>query len=65
LTEPAIDLIAGKGFDPQYGARPIKRFIQKIVLYELSRKILAGEIRKDQEVIIERENDAIKISGAN
>jgi len=65
ITEPAIDLIARKGFDPQYGARPIKRFIQKIVLNELSRKILAGEIKKDQDVIIERENDTIKISVVN
>jgi ATP-dependent Clp protease ATP-binding subunit ClpB len=65
ITDPAIDLIAERGFDPQYGARPIKRVIQKIVLNELSRQILAGNIRKNQEVKIDRENDGIKISNTN
>jgi ATP-dependent Clp protease ATP-binding subunit ClpB len=65
ITDPAIDLIAEQGFDPQYGARPIKRMIQKIVLNELSRQILAGKIKKNQEVTIDRENDGIKISNTN
>ncbi len=62
ITDPAVDLIAETGFDPQYGARPIKRLIQKSVLNDLSRKILAGEIRKDQEVIIDRDQHGIKIT---
>ncbi len=46
ITDAAIDLIAEQGFDPQYGARPIKRLIQKVVLNELSRQILEGKIKK-------------------
>jgi ATP-dependent Clp protease ATP-binding subunit ClpA len=49
----------------KYGARPIKRMIQKIVLNELSRQILAGKIQKNQEVTIDRENEGIKISNTN
>ena len=44
-TEDAIESLTEKGFDPQYGARPIKRVIQKEVLNELSKEILAGNIR--------------------
>ena len=43
-TEEAIDYIAKLGYDPQYGARPVKRVIQKEVLNELSKDILSGEV---------------------
>jgi ATP-dependent Clp protease ATP-binding subunit ClpB len=62
ITDPAIDLIAEQGFDPQYGARPIKRLIQKIILNELSRQILEGKIKKDQEVLIDRNKAGITIA---
>ncbi len=62
VTDAAIDLIAEQGFDPQYGARPIKRLVQKIVLNELSRQILEGKIKKDQEVLIDRDKEGITIS---
>jgi ATP-dependent Clp protease ATP-binding subunit ClpB len=65
ITDSAVDLIAEQGFDPQYGARPIKRVIQKIVLNELSRQILAGKIKKDQEIVIDRDSTGIKISALN
>ena len=65
ITDAAIDLIAEQGFDPQYGARPIKRLIQKVVLNELSRQILEEKIRKDQEVLIDREKTGITISAMN
>jgi len=65
ITDQAIDLLADQGFDPQYGARPIKRMIQKIVLNELSREILAGKIRKNQEVVVDRENNRIRISNVD
>lgn len=44
----AIELIAKLGFDPHYGARPVKRVIQRNVLNELSKKILSGEVAKDR-----------------
>ena len=45
--------IAEAGFDPQYGARPVKRAIQEKLLNELSRKIISGEIEKELKVKIE------------
>ena len=52
-TEEAIDWIAQLGFDPQFGARPIKRVIQKQVLNELSKQILSGKIKKDKQIILD------------
>jgi len=52
-TDQAIDLLAQQGFDPQYGARPVKRVIQKNVLNELSKQILSGTINADSVVLID------------
>ncbi|TAD96750.1 MAG: ATP-dependent chaperone ClpB [Bacteroidetes bacterium] len=52
--------IAKMGYDPQFGARPIKRLIQKIILNELSREIIAGRVTKEHPVGIVLENQAIK-----
>jgi ATP-dependent Clp protease ATP-binding subunit ClpB len=65
ITDPAINLIAEQGFDPQYGARPIKRLIQKVILNELSRQILEEKIKNDQEVQIGRDKTGITISVLN
>lgn len=53
LTEAAIDWMAETGFDPQFGARPVKRMMQKYLLNDLSKEILAGNISKDAEIIID------------
>jgi len=50
VTEEAIDWLSQLGFDPQFGARPVKRVIQKQVLNELSKEILAGKIKKEQHI---------------
>jgi ATP-dependent Clp protease ATP-binding subunit ClpB len=52
ITPEAIDWIAREGYDPQYGARPLKRVIQRSLLNQLSREILSGKISKDQLVIV-------------
>jgi ATP-dependent Clp protease ATP-binding subunit ClpB len=52
-TNEAIDWLAQLGFDPQFGARPVKRVIQKRILNELSKQILAGKVQKDSEIILE------------
>jgi ATP-dependent Clp protease ATP-binding subunit ClpB len=52
-TDEALDYLGAQGFEPQYGARPLKRLIQKEVVNQLSRKILAGEIDKSKPVIID------------
>ena len=44
VTEAAAEKLAGEGYDPAFGARPLKRVIQRMVLDELATKVLAGEI---------------------
>ncbi len=52
-TEEAIDYLAKKGYDPQYGARPVKRTIQKEVLNELSKELLSGKIKPESIVLLD------------
>jgi ATP-dependent Clp protease ATP-binding subunit ClpB len=49
-TEEALDWLAELGYDPQFGARPLKRVIQKRILNELSKQILAGKVDKDSNI---------------
>ncbi|WP_088341321.1 ATP-dependent chaperone ClpB [Robiginitalea sediminis] len=58
-TEEAIAYLAEKGFDPQYGARPIKRTIQREVLNRLSKELLKGTIKADSAVLIDSFDDAL------
>ncbi len=53
LTRDALNYLADKGFDPQYGARPVKRTIQKEVMNELSKYILGGKIDKTEAVVLD------------
>lgn len=64
-TEEAIAFLAEKGFDPQYGARPIKRTIQREVLNKLSREILAGNIQADSIVLIDSFDDELVLRNQN
>jgi ATP-dependent Clp protease ATP-binding subunit ClpB len=52
-TKRAIQFIATQGFDPQFGARPIKRVIQKMLINELSKMILEGTINKEKEIVVD------------
>jgi len=52
-TPKAVNLIASLGFDPQFGARPIKRVIQKNLLNELSKMILEGKVDKDSTIVVD------------
>ncbi len=58
ITEKAVDKLAEMGYDPQFGARPLKRVIQREVLNELSKMILAGEVNSDRKIIIDVEGGA-------
>lgn len=53
MTDAAVQWIGAAGFDPQYGARPVKRILQKQVLNELSKIILAGEVVKNKPITID------------
>ncbi len=58
-TDEAITYLADKGYDPQYGARPIKRMIQKEVLNNLSKELLSGTIKSDSVVLIDSFDDGL------
>lgn len=52
-TDEALDWLAQLGYDPQFGARPLKRVMQKKVLNELSKQILAGTVTKDSHIVLD------------
>ena len=58
-TEEAIKYLAAKGFDPQFGARPVKRVVQKEVLNKLSKEILAGSISTDSIILLDEFNEEL------
>ncbi len=58
-TEEAISQLAKQGFDPQFGARPVKRTIQKEVLNELSKQILSGKVTTDSIILIDAFDDEL------
>jgi ATP-dependent Clp protease ATP-binding subunit ClpB len=53
LTEKAVDYIAEAGYDPEFGARPVKRAIQNLLLNVLSTKILGMEIDRSREIVVD------------
>jgi len=63
-TDEAVALIAAQGYDPQFGARPIKRIIQRQVLNEMARTILSGKVSKDRIIVIDGGKDGIVFRNA-
>jgi ATP-dependent Clp protease ATP-binding subunit ClpB len=59
-TREALDYLANIGYDPQFGARPLKRTMQRYLLNELSKEILAGKITKDNPVLIELDGNQLR-----
>lgn len=53
ISRAALEHIAQAGYDPQYGARPVRRIIQKQLLNDLSKKILAGEVSNERPMLID------------
>ena len=53
LTPQAVDFIAAEGYDPEFGARPVKRAIQHLLLDELSRRLLAFAIDRDKPIVVD------------
>jgi len=62
FTDAAVELISEEGYDPQFGARPVKRVIQRQVLNPLSKAILAKEINHSQPIVIGVENGGLCFS---
>ena len=60
VTSEAVDLFAREGYDPQFGARPVKRVLQRRLLNELSKQIIAGSVDTEKQVVIDaRDGDII------
>lgn len=64
FTDEALDLIANLGYDPQYGARPVKRLLQKEVVNQLSKDILAGTVVRDAIIRVVMHNGQIKFENS-
>ena len=59
FTDEALNLIANKGYDPQFGARPVKRVIQRMVLNELSKELLSGHVNRERPIVIDCAGDGL------
>ena len=59
LTEKAVDYIADAGYDPEFGARPVKRAIQNLLLNVLSTKILGMEIDRSREIVVDAKAEGL------
>ena len=62
MTDDAIRFIASAGYDPEFGARPVKRAIQRYLLNELSKKLLAGEVDRTRPIVVDTAGDALRFS---
>ncbi len=62
ITDNAIHFIAGAGFDPEFGARPIKRALQRYLLNDLSKQLLAGAIDKSRPVTVDSDGNSLTFS---
>ena len=63
-TKKAVQLIATLGFDPQFGARPIKRVLQKNLVNELSKMILEGNVNKEKEIVVDEKAGKLMFSNS-
>ena len=59
LTGAARDLLAGQGYEPAFGARPLKRLIQREVQDPLAMRLLSGEIREGETVVVDADGGAL------
>ena len=59
VTDKAVDWLAGEGYDPQFGARPVKRIIQRVLLNDLSKQILAEKVTKDSHIEVDVKDNQI------
>ena len=59
MSDQAIDFIATAGYDPEFGARPVKRAIQRYLLNDLSKKLLSQEVDRSKPIIVERSSDGL------
>ena len=61
MTDEAVRFIASTGYDPEFGARPVKRAIQRYLLNDLSKKLLSQEVDRSKPIIVETAGDGLKL----
>lgn len=59
VSDDAVSFIATEGYDPDYGARPVKRALQRLLLNDLSRAILGGKVTHQHPILVKKEGDAL------
>ena len=62
ITEAAIDWLANEGYDPQFGARPVKRMMQRYLLNDLSKEILAGKLSTEKPIVVDATVDGLRFN---
>ena len=62
VSENAVRLIANEGYDPEFGARPVKRALQRMLLNDLSKKLIAGEVDRSKPIFVDAENGKLVFS---
>jgi ATP-dependent Clp protease ATP-binding subunit ClpB len=65
INDLALEYLADKGYDPDFGARPIKRLIQKEIVNNIAKKMISGEIKNGDEIIVDLIDDLIVIYPKN
>jgi ATP-dependent Clp protease ATP-binding subunit ClpC len=61
FTDQAVELLAHEGYDPEFGARPLKRTIQRLVENELSRMVLGGQVQAGDRVVVDALEGELRI----
>ncbi len=59
VTDAAIDFLANVGYDPEFGARPVKRAVQRYILNDLSKKILSEEVSREQPIVVDADANGL------
>ena len=65
VSDKAVDLIAAEGFDPEFGARPVKRALQRMLLNDLSKKLIAGEVDRTKPIVVDASGGKLVFSNRN
>ena len=59
VTDRALDFIALEGYDPQFGARPVKRAIQRNILNDLSKELISGQLNRDNPIVVDYQDNKL------
>ena len=65
MTQEGVSFLAGVGFDPEFGARPVKRAIQRYVLNDLSKRLLSGEVNREKPIVIDSNGEELILRNAS